>query len=223
MPELERALELLAAEVDWPPTPAFELASALRRPRRRRWLVAAALAAAVAVGVAFAVPASRGAILRFLHVGGVTIERVRTLPPAEERALGASVGVPTSEAAAAELLGQPFRLPAGVEAHLYRSGRSVSALLEPGPVLLTELRSGVEGPIFLKKVASASTRVEWVQLSPGVEAVWLARGEHVFIAPPLPARYAGNTLVWQRGPITYRLEGRGLDLARARALAVTIR
>ncbi len=87
--DLER--ELSALEVAWPETPVFRLA--LPERRRRRWpVVAVALAAAIAIAAAFAVPSSRGAILRFLHLRGVVIERVERLPAAQERPLGAGLG-----------------------------------------------------------------------------------------------------------------------------------
>lgn len=136
MTELERALASL--ELEWPATPAFDL----RRPARRRaWTIALA-AALVALGVAFAVPQSRAALLRVLHLGGVTVERVRTLPPAEQRSLASTLGTPVGAAEAKALLGRPF----GVAARLYRFGDVVSALL-PGPVLLSELLTGI-GPVI---------------------------------------------------------------------------
>lgn len=119
MRELERALELLSAEMEWPPTPAFDLRVA---PRRQRWWLALVPVAA-ALAAAFAVPDSRGAILRFLRLGGVTVERVGVLPPAEERPLAATLGVPVSEADAAVVLGQPFAFPTGVRAPSTSSSR----------------------------------------------------------------------------------------------------
>lgn len=210
MTELEQAFARL--EVEWPPTPAFDL----RRPARRHAWLAAVAAAVLAVGVAFAVPQSRAALLRVFHLGGVTVERVRTLPPAQERALAASLGTPVSAADAAAVLGRPF----GVDARLYASGDLVSALL-PGPVVLSELRTDI-GPVVLKKVVAGSTDVRSVRVgtAPGV---WLSGAPHALFAPPLPPRLAGNVLVWVRGPITYRLEGKGLTLERAQELAASVR
>src|SRR5919201_6754292 len=88
--ELEH--ELSALELAWPPTPEFRLALARRvRGRRRPLLVAVALAL-VALAAALAVPQSRGAILRFFHLGGETVQIVERLPAAEERPLGAALG-----------------------------------------------------------------------------------------------------------------------------------
>jgi len=214
MTELERALASL--EIEWPETPAFELRAPA--PARRRRLLAVAVAIVVAVGSALGVPQSRGAILRFLHLGGVTVERVQTLPPARERALRASLGSPTTRAEARRLLGREFAA-AGVP--LYRAGRVVSALLS-GNVLLSELATGND-PAILKKFVAGATAVEEIELAPGTPALWMHGGRHVFVAPQLPARYAGNTLVWQRGRITYRLEGRTLTREAAVRLARTLR
>lgn len=211
MSELEQALVEL--DVEWPATPAFDY-----RRRRRPWLVPVLAAALVlAVAAAFAVPQSRGAILRFFHLGGDRIERVQRLPSAQQRALRESLGAPTTQAVARELLGRPFGVPG---ARVYLAGRVVSALL-PGNILLSELQTGTD-PFLLKKLASAATTIESVSIA-GAPGIWIAGGRHVLLSPTLPARYAGNTLVWQRDGITYRLEGRRLELARATALAVKLR
>lgn len=217
MTELERALERLSPHVDWPATPAFELRRA--GGTRRRWLVALALAV-LALAIAFAVPPARSAILRFLHIGGVSIARVDTLPAVQERSLGASLGVPTSAFGAREVLGAPFRAPAGVQPRLYRAGQAVSALLAtPEPVLLTEFRAGTDGPMIVKKLLGISTGADPVDIGLSAPAVWLHGAEHYYLAFPLPPRLAGNTLIWVRDGLTFRLEGKTLSLALARKLA----
>jgi hypothetical protein len=217
MTELERALERLAAEIDWPSTPSLQLRHG---PARRRRLLLAVALVLLALGIAFAVPPARSAILRFLHLGSVTIERVDTLPAAEERPLSSSLGVPITRADARGLLGTRFRTPGAVEPQLYRSGQSVSALLAtPDPVLLTELRAGVNGDMLVKKLVGTSTDVHGVDLGFDAPAVWIGGREHVYLAPSLPPRLAGNTLIWVRGGITYRLEGKTLSLTLARTLA----
>ena len=101
MTELELSLAALAPEVDWPATPTLALPHVLPRRSRPRLVIAVALAAlVVAVGAAFAVPSARSAILRFFGFGGVTIERVATLPSAQERPLAATLGTPVSRDAA---------------------------------------------------------------------------------------------------------------------------
>jgi hypothetical protein len=204
MTELERALETL--EIVWPETPAFEL----RRPQRRRWPLAVAVAATLAIAAAFAVPQSRGAILRFFHVGGESIQRVHTLPPAAERSLRASLGTPIPPSRARQLLGRPFAV-AGVP--LYAAGAVVSAIVRDG-LLLSEFRS--DYPVVGKLAYAAGVR------RIDARTVWIT-GRHVYLAPTLPARYAGNALVWERGALTYRLEGRTLTLRAAERLARTLR
>ena len=88
MTELERALVELGGRLDFPEAP--DLVPAVRarlveRPRRirrpsRRLLVIALAALAVAIGAAFAVPPARTAILEWLGLRGVRIERVSELP-----------------------------------------------------------------------------------------------------------------------------------------------
>lgn len=204
MAELEQALAAL--ELDWPATPPFDL----RRPPHRRWPFAVA-AIAVAVGVAFAVPPARSAILRFFHLRGVSIERVTTLPPAQQRSLAATLGTPISAARARILLGRPF----GLDARLYRTGDSVSALLA-GPVLVTELRVGAPGDVVLKKLVAGETQTVAVDVA-GNAGVWIAGEPHAFRLPPSPRRLAGNVLLVARGDVLYRLEGK--HLTRTQALA----
>src|SRR5919204_4869247 len=97
MTELERALVILGRELDVPIAP--NLAPAVRarierRTRTRRPLVVAFAAAVVAVGIAFAVPPARTAILRFFDIGSVHVERVRTLPKATHASMTAGLGEP---------------------------------------------------------------------------------------------------------------------------------
>jgi hypothetical protein len=89
MPDLERSLLALGADLEFPPTPDLvtavegRLAAGVRRPRGRRTSRAFVIAFAVfvlAVGTAFAVPQSRDFILERLGLQGATIERVETLP-----------------------------------------------------------------------------------------------------------------------------------------------
>src|SRR5258708_2801496 len=121
MTDVERALRVL--EIDWPPTPEISLGLAARR--RAPMVVAAALVPAVAA--AFAVPQSRSAILRLFHLGGVTVVRVETLPPAAERPLAAGLGTQVSDGQAERTLGVLF-LPVR-HGTLYEQNGFVSTLL----------------------------------------------------------------------------------------------
>lgn len=222
MSELERDLRSLAADVAWPSTPPLALQPAPRRRRERRlrpvWVALAAVVLAVAVSLS--VPAARSAILRLFHLGGVTVERVDVLPPAQDRPLGAALGPVVQAAAAQTALGAAVRLPkldAPPELHL--RDRVVSIILAtPQPVLLSQFRDGV---FLLKKIAGSSTHIVYVKLGNG-PGLWIAGARHVLALPDAPPRLAGNVLVWQLGPITYRLEGKGLSKQTALRLAAEI-
>jgi hypothetical protein len=221
--DLEHELKALAGEIAWPPTPALRPALAPRgRDLRRPLLVAVALAVA-AVAAAFAVPQSRGAILRFLHLGAATIHFVDTLPPAQEKPLASSLGAALSEPDARDLLGGTLLLPPiSPPPPLHANGQIVSLLfLNKGqPVLLSEAHTG--SGVFLKKVATNSTTVTAVQVEadPGL---WLSRGPHLVFFPGAPPRLAGNVLLWQHGPLTLRLEGHNLTETDALELARSLR
>lgn len=221
MAELERLLASLAPDIEWPetPLPAIRLEPARRRNRRAAPLVALAALVAAAVA-AFAVPGARSAILRFLHLGGVTVERVRVAPQAPERPLTSDLGRLVDRRAAQSVLHGGLRLPSGrPPRQFYVSGDAVSVVLAtPRPVLLTEFRSGAEDYV-LKKIAAIATHVERLRVD-AAPALWLTGKRHVLIilsgAPP---RMAGNVLLWQARGVTYRLEGRTLTRPVALRLA----
>jgi hypothetical protein len=219
MSELETQLRQLAADLVWPTTPTLDLASAPRRRRARRaWVIV--VGALVALAVALSVPAARSAILRVLHLGGVTVERVDVLPPAQERPLAASLGQLVDPETAAAALGAPLRLPPlNGSPRLHLQDGVVSVLLAgPQPVLLSEFRSD---QFVLKKFAAGGTSV--VSLAVGTApGLWIVGARHVVLLPAALPRLAGNVLVWQQGTIVYRLEGRPLTREAALELASQI-
>src|SRR5262249_7042508 len=111
--ELESELRALAGEIEWPQTPRLrpELAPRGRLIGRSRPVALAFAVLAVALAAAFAVPESRGAILRFLGFGAVHVEFVEQLPVTQERPLTAGLGRTISTARAREFLEQPPLLP----------------------------------------------------------------------------------------------------------------
>src|SRR5713101_4636492 len=85
MAELERELLALASYIELPAERDLwpGLSARLGAVPRRPWLRIAAVAVAAlaaAIGIAFAVPPARSAILRFLGLEGVSIVRVEKLP-----------------------------------------------------------------------------------------------------------------------------------------------
>jgi hypothetical protein len=226
MTELERALVALGRELDIPAAP--DLRSRVRerierRPRQRRALVLA-LALLVAFGIALAVPSARSAILRFFHIGSVTIERVETLPAARERSLVAGLGPPLSLREAEQSSGVPLVLNAPRPRRFYAQPGLIATILhyQGTSVLLAELQGDQTG--LTKKFAGPNTSVEPAPI--GSFGLWLEGGKHVLTwvsssgeTRQMERRLAGNVLLWTEENRTYRLEGslnRGqmLDLGR---------
>jgi hypothetical protein len=222
MTELERALVQLGRELDLPPEP--DLGSRVRerierRPRYRRALVPA-LALLVALGIAFAVPDARSAILRFFHIGAVTIERVETLPAASARSLTAGLGPALSLREAETRAGVSLVLNGPRPERFYARPGLIAMLLQyrGRSVLLAELQGDQMG--VSKKLLAPGTRLEVVHI--GSFGLWLEGGKHVLIwearsgeITQMERRLAGNVLIWADGGRTFRLEG---DLSRGQML-----
>jgi hypothetical protein len=210
MTELERALELLGEKLDVPATPplAALVRERIARRRRRRLVVALALPVA-ALAVAFGVPQARSAILRFLHIGAVKVERVETLPPASHVAPTSGLGPKRSRVNAERVAG--FRAQLGElntpRTWWARPGLAATRLPTDPRVLLVELAGDQLG--IAKKFTTADVAATAVG---GSFALWI-RGAHVLgyesrTGPPASiTRFSGNALIWARNGITYRLEG----------------
>jgi hypothetical protein len=221
MTELERALVQLGRELDLPAEP--DLRSRVRerierRPRYRRALVPALALLLVALGIAMAVPDARSAILRFFHIGSVTIERVETLPPARERPFTAGLGPALSLREAEARSGVSLVLNGPRPQRFYAQSGLLATLLHyrRRPVLLAELQGDQTG--IVKKLAGPGTRVEPAPI--GSFGLWLEGGPHVLIwaagsgeVRQIEPRLAGNVLIWAEGTRTFRLEG-ALDKGR---------
>jgi hypothetical protein len=211
----ERELRVLASYVDFPAE--CDLAPVVRarlavRPHRRRALVVALAALALAVAVAFAVPPARSAILRFFHLRGVRIELVDRLP--EVRTAGPlDLGIPISlddaertagfRPLASSLLGTPDRVTwdGGMVWFAYGDVR-----------LLVSQFLGVERGDLVKKLVEPQTMITPVSIG-GRSGFFLSGATHfLYLAPTNIVRderirLARNVLLWQRGPLTLRLEG----------------
>lgn len=230
MTPLEIRLRAVGHELELPSEPDLttRVLGELERRRPFLWRRAAVLALAVlaiAIGTAFAVPQARTAILRFFHLGGATVIRVETLPPARERSLAHGLGKPLARAQAERLLGFRLALPpvhGDPPAHVYVIGSSIGSVVlrrNGRPVLLSEFNSFGAGS--LQKLATAATNVEPAVVD-GRPALWIQGAPHTltyfdrsFGFQERPVLIRGNVLLWLRGPLTLRLEG---DLDRAQAL-----
>jgi hypothetical protein len=209
MTDLELELRELTAHLDVPPAPpvAGAVLGRLARRRRRRRVVAFALAAGVAaLAVAFAVPGSRAALLRFFHVRGAAVTLVDRLPQlAPRRSLGTPIPL---DRASFRLL-----LPRGERPDRLYAGDGGYWLRYPG-LLLFEFES-TDGTTLLKKAALGRTHVEYVQIR-GEPGIWIG-AHHAVYLPGGPPRAAGHTLIWEHGSLTLRLEA---SVGREQALAI---
>jgi hypothetical protein len=229
MSELERALVALGRELKLPSAPDLVpgiRARLERRTRTRRALVLAFAAAVLAIGIAFAVPPARTAILRFFDIGSVRIERVNTLPAARHRPLTAGLGKPHTRPAAQRIAGFRMKLPhfkGAPPTRFYARPGLISTTIRSGPTTL--LLSELEGDQLAigKKFVPGATAVEPVRVG-RYSGLFVSGGPHViaFVGPSgytdVHPRLAGNTLIWVAAARTYRLEGK-LSTAEAIGLA----
>jgi hypothetical protein len=200
MTDLERALVALGEELEYPVAGDAWPQVEPRLRRRRLWPAVVVAAAVLAVGIAFAVPPARSAILRFFHIGSVSVEQVQTLPPAQTRPFSTGLGPKRSQ--------PTVQLPAGLSAAAYyaRPGLHAALLRYHGePVLYAELRGDQMG--FAKKFVGPTTHIEEVRL--GEFGLFLSGAPHVLTWEQgnVQTRLAGNVLLWLDRGVTHRLEG----------------
>lgn len=155
---------------------------------------------------------------------------------------GMGLGDPIAVADASTAVDIPLRLPSapGVEAPVtawildgrlslvWATSRTLPSTREPGVgLILSEFRGSLE-PEYFQKVIGPDTTITPVTVD-GVTGYWISGAPHeiVFVdAQGQPVfdtrRIVGDTLLWARSEVTYRLES-GLDEAAAIALAGTLR
>jgi hypothetical protein len=243
MTELERALAGLGGELAFPEAPDLSErvlarleaeAAPPRRRVRRRALVLAFVALALALGAALAVPQARTAILELFRLRGATVERVETLPPVPADVSAAlRLG---REATAEELDGALVPAALGPPAAAYVSeepyGRRLTLVYEPGAGVPESTYTGVgilvgefagSGIVrFLEKMVDAGTEVQVLQVGP-YPALWLEGGPHFVLfegenrVGEDRGRLAGNTLLVERDDALVRIEG---EIDRERAIEI---
>ena len=237
MAELERALVELGRELEYPPPPDLAAAVRLRlqeppraqRLRRRRLLVIALAVLAVAVGAVMAIPQARTAVLEWLGLRGVAVERVPTLPEVEATApvvVGERVTLEQARRRAQREILLPqlegLRAPDAIYVDPNRPGRPVTLVygsIEKPRLLIVQLA----GQSIAEKLLGPDTRVTRETVD-GRNAIWIEGPEHVFLYRTATGdvdqdtqRLAGNTLLWERGRLTLRLEA---DISRDDALRI---
>lgn len=237
MPELETRLAAVAPDA-FPPAPDLAAAVGARlragdAPRlqrlRRGHAVALAFAALLIPAAAVAaVPDTRHAVLDWLGLRHVRVERVQHLPELPGlRTTDLGKRVP-SVAAASRRAGFGVRAPGalGPPARTYVAGGIVSLVYDD--VVITELEA-IQEPDLLKKALVAGTTVEPVSIDSTPGYFFSGAPHEVLYAPrdgsairPLPPRLAGNTLAFERRGLVVRIEGRSLTKRRALAIARSV-
>jgi hypothetical protein len=246
--ELETTLREIGQRLDYPQPTAMANAvrARLREPRRaeRRgfgFAPAFITLGLLAIVITLGSPDVRGAAGEFLHLRGIDIFRVpsvpATLPPlqfsvAGERTtldaarqrirftprVGASADLGAPDDVFVETVGTTDRLTL---VYRQRSGIPVSASAGVS-ALVVEARGTVDEALFAK-AAGPGTRVEPVSVNGG-QGFWLEGAPHVFFYRDASGnivndtlRLAGNTLVWVQDGVTIRLEA---QVAKERALQI---
>jgi hypothetical protein len=215
----------------WRPWPALRMPGmSVLRPAPAAF--AAALVALTLAATLAASPAVRARVADWLGIGAVRIERVDRLPavgPADDLGLGRRTSAAAARRAtdlpvpAIGALGAPdavYATPAGRAGAarvsvVYVARRGLPATTSGLGALLTVLPGGDPG--IVKKLADVRTSVEILEVD-GALGAFVSGGAHV-VGPP--NRLAGNTLIWVRGSVTYRLEadlGRDAMLRLARSV-----
>jgi hypothetical protein len=240
MPELETRLRALAGELAFPDTPALADVVARRiaepTPQRRRWALRLAVALAVlvaAIGATLALsPGARSAFLEWLGIRSAVVVRVEELPP-------------VTPADSLEFLGEQVSLEearrrAGFEPLQLEGAGPPDAVYvkEPGMIsfvygrdldvrlILSQVNGAIDRGFVFKKVGAGGTLVEELTVDGG-RGLLLTGEPHGFayVAPDGSFHderlyLARDVLLWERGPLTLRLEG---ELTRDEALALAER
>jgi hypothetical protein len=216
---------------------------------RRTALATAFGVLAIAGGAIAASPSARSTILRWLGIEGATIERVPTLPRRAPATPAAPVvpGTRTSIAEAQRRVGFRLRIapaselgaPVGVYVDDAIRGGAVSFVYPPrrglpraptiaAGAVLTQFRGRVPAGAFVSKLTGPGTTVRRVTVDGGRGYVITGRPHEVLFRDAdgehqvEPRRLAGNTILWEDGRITLRLEAR-VSGRRLLALARSIR
>src|SRR5829696_3205672 len=211
----------------------------------RRLAVAGLAVVLLAAAVLAASPGTREAVARRLGLRGIGVELGGPPPPTVTTVPGARLDLGLGERVSLEearrRVGFPVLVPgagglerpdavfvseadpAGGRVDLVwgaRPGLPASAFTDAG-LLITQFQ-GEPTPEFIKKVAGAGL-VEFVEVG-GEPGYWFSGEPHFFTYRDAAGnfreeqtRLAGNTLIWQRGALTLRLEG---ELSKEEAIRI---
>jgi hypothetical protein len=122
-----------------------------------------------------------------------------------------------------------LRLGGGMVSMLWTARPGLPAAHETGVGLLISQFDGAINPDGFEKLRDQDVQVEPVSVA-GAEGWWLHGATHLFLRrtgtgdesrPVVPTRLAGDTLLWERDGLSYRLEG-SAGLERAIEIAESV-
>ncbi len=230
--QLEERLVDLGTAVTFPATPPRSalVADRLRQPRRRVWLgrpvsralVLALLATVLLVAIAAAIG---------IGLGGLRLVFGPAPSPLPSMVAGPGLGEPTTLAEARDTVTFSLRVPGlqglgepdlvylaeppagGAVTFLYRERDGFPA--DPSTnvgLIVTQFRADI-GPEVFEKLIISGVRVTPAKVG-SQDAWWIAGGEHFFFyrdgqgkVVDTTLRLAGDTLIWEEGGVTHRVEG----------------
>jgi len=229
---LEERLLDLGTAIAFPATPPLSalVADRLRQPPRRLWfgrpvgraLLLALVATVLLVGLAAAVG---------IALGGLRVVFGPAPSPLPSMVAGPGLGEPTTLAEARDSVTFSLRVPrlpglgdpdlvylaeppaGGAVTLLYRERDGFPA--DPATnvgLIVTQFRADI-GPEVFEKLVNSGVRVTPARVG-GEDAWWIAGGEHFFFyrdargnVVDTTLRFAGDTLIWEEGGVTHRVEG----------------
>jgi hypothetical protein len=214
-----------------------------RRPSRRPRFALAGFAVVIALSLALTFsPGARQALADWFGLRGVVIEH-RNAPPPTRLGARFSLGDRVSLAEARKRVTFDVLLPSrrGQPDEIYvantPSGGRVSLLYRPRPglpqaaasgvgLLVTEFRARI--PETLRKIIGPGVRLEDATIN-GDRGYWLEGNPHQLTFADEHGKFfdensrlAGNTLIWEHGPLTLRLES-GLSKTQAIRIAESLK
>jgi hypothetical protein len=212
--------------------------------RDLRWLAAVAVVALVTVASLLAFPGTRNAIAGFFGLKGVLIQRVPSLASptapapgslAQRLALGRAVSFTEAQAALPYTIVFPSSLGTPDDVFLLEppERKAVALVWKPRANLPQSPGTGVGALLiefpgqlraeFFAKMIGPDASLEEVKVGNG-PGYWISGKAHDFVfldehgsAQQDTFRLAGNTLIWERGPLTIRIES---ELSRDAVLAL---
>jgi hypothetical protein len=233
--DVEGGLVDLGSHLGWPETPDFAPGVVARlghSPKRSPWVFRAGRLPAIAAAVvlvllgSLAFPVTRDALAELLGVAGIEIRfgpRPEVEPGGRPSAPGGVVSLAEARAAVDYEIGLPALGPPErvLLDPLVPSG-AVTLSYRDGDLLLTQFRGGLDSEL-IEKVLGPGSRLDVVRVDDAT-GYWISGARHVvlYLTPAGAvredrARLAGNTLVWEVGGVTHRLEA---DVSRREALRI---